>query len=398
MDNSQTFQDGLESLNNDLINKRNVLNSNVVASNRLPDEQCRAMYKHGITSRIVDIKTSYALKGTLVFESKADEELYNAKLSHAVNMAAKFQLAFGRGVVVLCDKRSGSMSEPLPRDIRPEDIIIRYFSGDIVGVSSYDMDLLSPRYYKPRIYTIREYNFHYSRVVDFTYKEPVEFEKPNYRFGGISEFELIRDAIIQDGLVTRSAASMVEKGSRIYYKLKGFYETLQDGQEEVIKKRFALLEDFISAYTAGLVDVDDDVINIQSQLSHLKDVSDMSLSRVSLVTGIPVPWLVGENVKGLNSVGDNERQIMRETIRGYQHDYLLSPIGELTGKLGIQKVKFDETINVTPEERANYDKLVIDNALKLDAMGEDGASYLADKGIIQPQDILSQLFPNVGGE
>ena len=103
-----------------------------------------------------------------------------------------------------------------------------------------------------------------------------------------------------------------------------------------------------------------------------------------MVTGIPLSVLVGENVKGLNSSGDNERAVFQDTIENLQTDFIYDPVNLLLGKLGFDQVRFKENQGDTALSRIQYDKIAVDIAVQLTAIGEDGAKYLADKGVIKP--------------
>jgi hypothetical protein len=137
-------------------------------------------------------------------------------------------------------------------------------------------------------------------------------------------------------------------------------------------------------YGAVLLDADDSAENIAQTLTNLADVDQISLRRVAMVTGIPLSVLVGENVKGLNSSGDNERAVFQDTIENLQTDFIHDPLNQLMFKLGFSPVKFKENQGETALARIQYDKIAVDIAVQLTAIGEDGAKYLADKGVIKP--------------
>ena len=50
-------------------------------------------------------------------------------------------------------------------------------------------------------------------------------------------------------------------------------------------------------------------------------------------------------------------------------------------RLGLNPVSFKDEQNSTPSEKANYEKVIMGNALLLVQMGEDHESYLIEKGI-----------------
>lgn len=377
--------DGIVNVVNSLIQRRNAHINNEIVSEAMDYREMRAIYRSGIGSKIVRIKTNYALDDTISFASKEDEAAFNASLIHAVKKATKFMVGFGRGIILINEK-GAVHSQPHTGTFDLKVCKLDVFSGDMVTASDVDLDLQSPRYNKPKAYQVRGSYFHYSRVIDFTYVEPPELDAPSYRYGGISEFELIREQLINDAIVQRASARIVEVNSTVYNKIKGFRVALMAGQDSDLIKYYSKMEDLRSIYGAGILDSEDDVISVTQALTNLADVDNITLRRLAMVTGIVLAVLIGENVKGMNSTGDNEMQTMTEMIQAFQFEFLLEPVNCLMASLGMGVIKFRDNQGGTPGERANYDKLVIGNAQMLNAIGEDGGLYLEDKGVVKKDD------------
>jgi len=241
-------------------------------------------------------------------------------------------------------------------------------------------------YFEPTRYSVRGFTIHPSRCVDFRYVEPTELDAPEYFYGGISEFELIRNELISDQVVQRAIPAILEKSSSIFYKVKGFKELLADKQESQLVTYFTSLENLRSIYGAGIIDSEDEVESISQALTNLAE-SDMStLRRLAMVTGLPLSWLVGEAARGLNSTGDGERQVMKNTIESYQSDYLLEPINRIMALHGRGPVEFKDGLLETDTDRMDMQTKAIDNALKLWSMGEDHTAYLEYYDVIQKDD------------
>jgi phage-related protein (TIGR01555 family) len=299
-------------------------------------------------------------------------------LEAKLKKAFKWSLVFGRGIIVIND--GTDLSLPL-EDVIRDNVKFDVFSGDMVSVTSYEMDLSGTRYLQPEFYNVRGYNFHYSRVIDLTYVEVTDQDAPTYNYGGLSEYELIYNQIVNDGIVERASASILEKNSSLFYKIKGFKTALENKQESNLVKFYQMAEDRRSIYGAGLIDADDDVMNVSQSLTNLKEADDISLRRIALVTGIPLPMLVGESVGGLNSAGTQEKTSFNEMIELLQQDYLVAPLNALFGKLGMSTISFKDNQNVTPLEKVEYETKVIDNAVKLNDMGYDAETYMKEHGV-----------------
>lgn len=387
IDQKTGVTDGLVNVLSNLPNTRNAQVANVFAHRRLSDSENRAVFKSGIGSKICKIKAGYALNDTLQFEDEADAEYFKV-IGHDVLKAARYMVGFGRGIVVLY-RAGDNLAEPFNINDSDRPVKQRVFSGDMVSVAQYGMDFESDRYYKPEIYSVRGYGIHWSRVVDFVYFEPPEDDAPQYKFGGISEFEMIYPQLINDGVVERASGAIVEKNATIFYGVDGFRELLQMGKDKDLIKYFSALEDRRSIYGAGLVDKNDSVTSIAQALTNLADVDNIALRRLAMVTGIPLAWLIGENVKGLNSTGDNERQILQDMIETFQYEYLLAPINRMMKLHGRKPVTFKENQGETALGRIDYETKAITNAKTLYDMGEDHAEYLDRHGVTQKDDLTS---------
>jgi len=386
------FKDGLTSLFNSLANKRNATNGNYITSRRITFNELNDIYKIGLGNKIVRLKAGYALKpNNILFDNDEDKAYYLARLHSKVKEAFLWALVFGRGIIVIND--GGDLSMPL-EEIDKERVKFEVFSGDMVSVFDYITNLASQRYLKPVYYNVRGYNFHHTRVIDFTYVKPRQQDMPMYNLGGISEFELIYNQLINDGIVERASSTILEKNASLFYKIKGFKQALEAKQENNIVKFYSYLEDRRSIYGAGLLDSEDDVMNITQSLSNLDDVNNISLRRLAMVTGIPLAMLVGENVQGLNSTGQIEKTAFNEMIEILQSEYLLTPLNQFLRKLDLSPVIFKEQQNVSPSEKINYEKIAIENATALYDMGFNIAKYLKERGVeVSEQDDFENDFP-----
>jgi len=387
------FTDGVISLVSQINNSRNALLTNGMYSPRIGYTEIRELVKTGIGNKIVNIKSDYVLRDSIIFNSQEDEDFYKINLSSKVKEALRYAIGYGRGVIAIVEIGE-DMSRPLSSDFIERKFKLEVFSGDIVTAYNASYDLMSPYYYKPEFYQIRGYSFHCSRVIDFTYVAPPQFELPAYQFGGISEFQFIQPELITDGIVQRAGASILEKNSSLFYKITGFKDLINSEQEDDIIKFFSILEKSRSIYGAGMIDMEDDVITVTQSLTDIDKVDQMSLRRLAMVTSIPVPLLVGENVQGLNSSGTTELQAFNWMLANIRESYVCAPMERLCELMEMGKISFKKTNEMSEEDLVKYEATIIDNAVKLQAMGEDHVKYLNDKGVIQSSS-LDKLFPDL---
>ena len=390
------FTDGLKSFVSSLTNSRSATAENYIEANQLSEVEARSIYRTGLGNKIIRLKAGQALKDSIQFETTEDEKYYTKRLASLVKQTVKWQLAFGRGIIVIHHK-GDDLSESLGR-VDPERVLLNQFGGDMVTVNMPEFDLQSPRYYKPVQYNVRGKPIHYSRVVDFLYVLPPELDAPRYRYGGIGEFELIYEQLVADGVVQRASPRVIEKASTLFYRVKGFKAAIATGTESDMVSYFGRMESVRGLFAAGLMDQEDELEVVTQTIAGLADADQITLRRLSMVTGISLTALVGESPKGMNATGDNERAMDQDMIEALQSDYLLEPINELMRKLGQGTVTFKENQGETPTVRIGFETAAIDNARKLWEMGEDYRTYLEEKDVLQPDD-FSKIFtpPDDGG-
>lgn len=386
----KNFADGLIHIANELVNKRNPAMQNQIVAHKIQDSEIRALLRTGLGSKIIRLKSGYAMNDTLHFTDKSDKVAYESYLQTHVKKAVSMMLAYGRACLVIVE-HGADLSKPRTESLEVDKVTLQVLTPDVITVSAVDRDLSSSRYMKPTAYNARGVTFHHSRVVDFTYVQPAEFDLPTYQWGGVSEFELIRAQIINDGIVERASGAIVEKNSVIWHKIAGFKESVRAGRDDEVVGYYSALESIKSIYGAGIADAEDDIISVAQALTNLDDVDNITLRRLAMVTGIPLSILVGENVQGLNASGDNERDSFQDTIDNLQSSHILVPLNECFGVFGMKPVTFKDNQAASALERIEYDTKAISNARMLWEMGEDYRKYLKDKEVIMHES-FDQFF------
>lgn len=388
--NFKNFADGLIHISNELVNKRNSAVQNQIVAHKIQDSEIRALLRTGLGSKIIRLKSGYALNDTLHFTDKSDKVAYESYLQQYVKRAVAMMLAYGRACIVLVEK-GADLNKPRTQSLDVSKTTIQVLTPDIIFASHINNDLTSPRYMKPTMYNARGVSFHHTRVIDFTYVEPAEDDLPLYNYGGVSEFELIRPQIINDGIVERASGAIVEKNSIIWHKIAGFKEAVRAGRDDEVIGYYSALESIKSVYGAGIADAEDDIKSVEQTLTNLDNVDNITLRRLAMVTGIPLSILVGENVQGLNASGDNERDSFQDTIDNLQSSYILEPLNQLLAAFGMRPVEFKDNQGANALERIEYETKAITNAKMLWEMGEDYLTYLRNKEIIE-QENFNKFF------
>ena len=379
--NISNFKDGLTSLNNTL-QRRSAMSTNKITSTRLTTTDLNEIYKNGIGNRIVSIKSNTALKEGFIFDDETKEDVFNDKVLPAIATAMTYQLAFGRGVIIIIEKNK-PLTAPLSKniDINDSDVWLKTFSAADITATNPNLNLNAINYNQAQNYFARGNSVHISRVIDFTYIEPIDIDKGTYQYGGISEFELIYEQLVNDGIVQRASANILERSSIPYTKKNGYNDLLNSKNEAPLLKYFSALEETKNILGMMIIDSADEVGVMTQALSGLSDADNIATSRISLVTGIPALVLLGKSPSGLGNGKDGELELFYTTISNYFKKYCFSDITMLCKKLNIGRVTPKKPKEMSAKEEVDFETIAIDNAIKMRDLGEDYQAYLKSKGI-----------------
>lgn len=378
------FSDGLKSLFNNLINRRNALNNNEIVAKKLSDETLRQMFRTGVPRKIVKLKSSYALNDTLVFEKDEDRLFYEKRMSKIFKKAAMFMQAFGRGLIVIHSRTDNRLDLPLKPIADKNDLMFSVFSGDNINALSENLTFPGrPRYREPTTYNIRGTFIHYTRCIDLRYFLPSDQDAQQYEYGGISEYELCIDELINLGIIRRASAGIVEKASNLFYKIAGFKQRLEEKRETPLLEYVAQVADYRGISGDSIIDAEDDIVLISQQLNGVADIKNEAIRDLAMVTGIPVSELVGETVRGLNATGENEQNIKQAMVEDFQQDFLIEPLRQWFTLLNMGDVSFKENQGQSARAEAETETVYIDNATKLELIGQSSQDYLEEKGMLK---------------
>lgn len=386
---NQTFVDGVLSMTNTLVNQRNAINNNEISHKQMDDVELSACFKHGLFTRIRNIKIGYALKDAFVFDCESDRKFYEKEIAKVLKQACHFQLGFGRGVIVIIEKDCDP-GTPMVSGVKKNKCQFRVFDKTKVSPLNPSLNLLDERYNKPLFYSINGVNFHWTRVIDMTYVMPIDDELPDYDYAGISESELIREQLVSDGIISRGNASIIDKMSTLFYKFDNFNELMQTKQEGEVIRHAQLLENLRGIFGSGVTDKSTDIQVVSQSLTGLDKMNEVSFRRIVMVTGLPMQVIASGAAQGLSNMGPEERQVLNDTTDAYRDDYILPHLSTLFERLGMEQPKAKESSNLTPSEQVAYEKNVLENAQILMSMGEDHDSYLIEKGVV-PKDTFDMF-------
>jgi hypothetical protein len=395
--------DGVLDLVNNLANIRNTTSNSMINARRTSIRELQQVFHTGLGRKIIDIKVGRALRDTLNFDKDDTLKIYNQLLYKHVKHAMEYMLAFGRGIIVL-RQLGDDLSKPIT-SLNIKKLSPITFGGDTVVALGGVIDLNDSRYMQPTLYQVNGAVIHPSRVIDFSYYRPSEEYLPEYQYGGISEFELIYDQLVNDGIVERASVTGLNKNSIPTIKVKDFKQLCMQKKEGDMLRYFGAMENAASIYGSRLIDADDDIFTTQQTLTNLVQADLISIRRLSMVSQIPQAWLIGESVKGLNATGEFEQNVFQDMIERLQENFLIEPINRLLSLCNLGVAEFKDNQGVNPLKRIEFETKVLENARKLKELGRDEGEYLKEYGLDfktikqqEPEDKKEDKVIGVGNE
>lgn len=211
---------------------------------------------------------------------------------------------------IVVDRRSATIG---PLDANPE-------SDDFGEPASYQVTILNGT----KLITV-----HASRVIRFRGRwAPARFGNTDTRSDpvrqGWDDPTLVRvvDALKHFGVVHEVVARVARDFSRAAYKIKGLHQLLAANREDLVRKRFELIELCQSVLNAVLLDADAEAFELlQRPVSGLPELMDRFGVLLAAQTGYPITQLLGLSPGGFGT-GEDEDRRMTNLVLGYQDEYV----------------------------------------------------------------------------
>lgn len=198
-----------------------------------------------------------------------------------------------------------------------------------------------------------------------------------YKYQGMSLYELINDALMSDELVSKAVSNITNRGSNRVFKIAGLKELVASGNEDIAKKRVQLIEEGGSYLDSLIVDIEDEVSVISQSFQNLPELDSRSIGRISAVTGIPATVLQGKSPDGMNSTGNADLSIYNAYLEDYQkrmiklYDFILRALFQSAS--GREDIEYDYNFNdvflKTSEQKIESDKKVLEVATGMAGLG-----------------------------
>jgi phage-related protein (TIGR01555 family) len=398
----QEVQDSFNQLNgkaSDLQSSKDVLkNSTFSRTARLQHEICENLYIDSwVAKKIVELPVQRAMMSGLILEmdNESDEKkMWDAykelKVEDLIIKAQKSADIYGSSLVLLEDTTQSARDKAKDfKTLSPQLVEYPFYTVQPSQASTYEPGIVN--------FSTLGISVDQSFAVPFIGTPVIRRLSPEYKYYGMSVYQNLWTAIINDNVIMTSIANIVSRSSIRHYKLDGLKELVQAGSYKLALERIAVIDQSIGIFGSAVMDAKDELQILTQSLNGLADIDKRSAERLSAASGIPATELLGKSPDGQNSTGKGDQKTMINFIKTYQKKMIpsIEKIFEaLASYVGVadkeMKVYFKDPQEIDQEEQPAYEKVVLENANSmLHGLGlpEDVVRrYLLDKQILKQEE------------
>ena len=289
----------------------------------------------GIEARVIDVPADVAMSRGVnidgdderIIESELERIDLVGNMSEALRWA---RLDGGSALLLLTD--TGMLSDPLPDTIgKLNEINVIELHQLTVAPGGYYNDPTLSSYGQPEFYQVRPANVggqqsqayfivHESRLLPVRGESLPTRMKMSARvpWQGRSAADASFDTISRYRESLRLSMEVLKRKQQAVHKMSGLAELIQNGQEDLVRKRVDLVDDVRSLMNGVAVDAEDDYTVYDQGLSGIRELIGEFQIAVSADSGIPVTSLFGRSSGGLNSTGEGDLEGLYDMCEGIQ--------------------------------------------------------------------------------
>ena len=363
----------------------------------------------GFTRRCIDLPTKEMVKNgfKVTGDTNGDITKYLAEknLKAMLLQALQWARIQGGNLMVLGINDGGNLEVPL-NDKNIKDIeFFKNYDRHRVSWTTADLysDVNHRLYGTPQFYTVTplvaglgvsNFRVHESRVIVFDGMSVSERARVENDGWGDSYIQFMWTQLSNLAGAYFSAKNVIDDFIQTLLKVENLAQLLENGQEDMIKKRLEILDMGRHTINTMIVDAKEDYEKSASSIAGMADLLDRFAEALSAVTGIPVTLLMGRSPGGLNATGASDIQFWYDSIAQDQEAELLKPLTRICyltqlAKLGPTKGKLIEGWRVvfnslwkpTDKETAETRKITADTD-----------KLYIESGVLDPEEVAMSRF------
>lgn len=307
---------------------------------------------------------------------RLQEEIRTTHLRESMLKGLRWgRLYGGAAAIIMISGQEEDMS--LPIDINSVEIgafrglyIVDRWSGIYPGLELVD-DNTDPDYGLPAYYEVRNevdggsYRIHHSRVICFRGTEMPYWEQVAEQWWGTSAIESMYDELTKRDNVAHNIANLTFKANLSVLQVEHLDQMFATTSTIHQRRMFAMLQAINTLENSlgiRLVNKGDDIQQLQYSFSGLPEVMDSAMMDMAGATCIPVTRLFGRSPAGMNSTGESDEKMYRQTLEQERAVHItpalerLLPIvcrSALGGFPSGAEFKYPPLLEVSPMEKAD---------------------------------------------
>lgn len=269
-----------------------------------------------------------------------NEEIRRTDLRQTILRGLRWGRLYGGAAgIIMVSGQEDDMSLPLdinavtPGSFRGLYIVDRW-SGIYPSFQLVE-DERDPDYGLPEYYEVRDecygggsFHVHHSRVLRFTGIEMPYWEQIAEQYWGTSAIEAIYDELIKHDNVAHNIANLTFKANLSVLQVENLDQMFATSTSTHQRRMYAMLSAINTLENSmgiRLVNKGDDIQQLQYSFSGLPEVMDSAMMDMAGATAIPVTRLFGRSPAGMNSTGESDEKMYRQTLE-QERSVHISPV------------------------------------------------------------------------
>lgn len=363
-----------------------------------------------IAAKAINIPVDDAFKHKRLLEcedaeilKEFEDECEYLEIDEKIQTALKWAGCFG-GAVMIIVSDDDTMDQPLNLNnfkqgyLKNIAVLDRW---DVHPMGLQIMNPLSKDYLEPEYYTLSRQGgkIHKSRVIKFNGENTTNYNKQLMQGFGISQFEKLYTSITNATMSPDLMVNLVSQSNLDVYGVEGLKESLADNEDDLLIKRFRMVQMAKSIFNGVLIDSNDNYQNIAKNFSGLSDINKQFFEIVCGAVDVPFSRFMGQSVTGLAQTNDGDlenyynkvKSVKKQADRAYK---LLDKIAMLN--------KFGNLYDISHTYKSLFELSDMEKAELRNKQANTDSLYI-DRGIITDMDVKSrlaqdELYPSITPE
>lgn len=259
---------------------------------------------------------------------KLEEEIRSTHLRESLLEGLRWgRLYGGAAAIIMVSGQEEDLSVPIDvNNIMPGSFrglyVVDRWSGIYPGLDLVD-DERDPDFGLPEYYDVRDangngsYRVHHSRVIRFCGIQMPFWEQMAEQYWGTSAIESMYDELIKRDNVAHNIANLTFKANLSVLQVENLDQMFATSSSVHQRRMYAMLSAINTMENSlgiRLVNKGDDIQQLQYSFSGLPEVMDSAMMDMAGACSIPVTRLFGRSPAGMNSTGESDEKMYRQTL------------------------------------------------------------------------------------